>query len=121
MKLKQVSAASWASTEYLFYPLLMILATPFLIRNLGAGPFGLSMLVATMVGSWGVVNFGSSPMITRFIAVHQHGTEPEHLKRIVRFGLGRALAGVFLALILRLKILAFLKKLWSVNKRLLMA
>ena len=97
MKLNQVSAASWASTEYLFYPLLMILATPFLIRNLGAGPFGLWMLVATVVGSWGVINFGSSPMITRFIAMHQHGTEPEHLKRIVRFGLGRALIGGALA------------------------
>lgn len=36
-------------------------------------------------------------MITRFIAMHQHGTEPEHLERIVRFGLGRALIGGALA------------------------
>jgi O-antigen/teichoic acid export membrane protein len=97
MKLHRISAALWATAEYLFYPSLMILATPFLVRNLGAGPFGLWMLVATVVGGWGTVNFGSSTMITRYLAMYQNETELGHIKQIIRFGLGRALIGGTLA------------------------
>ncbi len=97
MTRNRVVAAAWAGAEYLAYPFLMILATPFLIRHLGAGSFGLWMLVASVVGSWGLVNLGSSPMITRYVAMHRDGTELEHAKQIVRFGLGWALIGGGLA------------------------
>lgn len=91
------AAAAWGGAEYLAYPALMILATPYLIRHLGAGPFGLWMLVASVVGSWGLVNFGSSPMITRYVAKHRDSTDLGHAKEIVRFGLGWALIGGGLA------------------------
>lgn len=97
MKLSGAVAAVWAGTEYLAYPFLMILATPFLIRHLGAGHFGLWMLVANVVGSWGLVNLGSALMITRYVAIHRDGAELEQAKQIVRFGLARALIGGGLA------------------------
>lgn len=89
--------AAWAGAEYLAYPLLMFLATPALIRHLGIEAFGLWMLVATLVGSWGLANLGAVPMITRYVAIHRDQNDLDPARQIVRFGLGWSLIGGGLA------------------------
>ncbi len=85
--------AAWAGAEYLAYPFLMFLATPVLIRHLGIEAFGLWMLVATLVGSWGVANLGAVPMITRYVAIHRDQNDLDPARQIVRFGLGWSMLG----------------------------
>jgi O-antigen/teichoic acid export membrane protein len=85
--------AAWASIEYLAYPILMFIATPTLIRHLGIEAFGLWMLVATVVGSWGLANLGGVPMITRYVAIHRDQNDLDSAIQIVRFGLGWSMMG----------------------------
>jgi O-antigen/teichoic acid export membrane protein len=88
-----LGTAVWAGAEYIAYPAMMFLATPFLIRYLGAASFGLWMLVASVVGSWGLVNLGTVPMITRYVAMYQGDPELKIARQVVRVGLGWSLIG----------------------------
>ena len=83
----------WAGTEYLTYPVLIFLATPFLIRYLGIETFGLWMLVVAFVSSWGVVNLGVAPTITRFVAAYRDEVGLSLAKSVVQAGLAWALLG----------------------------
>lgn len=87
----------WAGTEYLTYPVLIFLATPFIIRYLGIETFGLWMLVVAFVSSWGVVNLGVAPTITRFVAVYRDEVGLSQAKSVVQAGLAWALVGGGLA------------------------
>ena len=81
----------------------MFIATPFLIQYLGIETFGLWMLVVAFVSSWGVVNLGVVPTITRFVAVYRDEVGLNQAKSVVKAGLawaflGGGLAGAALAL-----------------------
>jgi O-antigen/teichoic acid export membrane protein len=75
----------------------MFLATPFLIRYLGIETFGLWMLVAAFVSSWGVVNLGVAPTTTRFVAVYRDEVWLSQVKSLIQAGLAWALLGGGLA------------------------
>lgn len=90
---QSVGQAVWAGVEYLAYPVLMFLSTPFLIRHLGVEAFGLWMLVAAIAASWGLANLGVAPMITRYVAMHRDEAGLNTAVQVVRFGLGRSLIG----------------------------
>lgn len=88
----------WAGTEYLTYPALIFFATPFLIRYLGIENFGLWMLVVAIVSSWGLVNLGVAPTITRFVAMYRDEVGMSQAKSVVQAGLAWALLGGGLAM-----------------------
>lgn len=49
---------AWTITDVVSYPLVMILATPFFIRQLGAEQYGLWMLINVIVQTMNALNFG---------------------------------------------------------------
>lgn len=93
----------WAVSEYLIYPALMFIATPIIINSLGVATFGLWMFVASIVGAWGLANFGSAAMITKYVAKCYGKNDVTGLVETIRIGLGIAVVGgciIFFALIL---------------------
>lgn len=100
MKNNNISQASlfWAGTEYLTYPVLIFLATPILFRCLGIENFGLWMLAVTFVSSWGLVNLGVAPTITRYVALYRDEVGMGKAMSVVQAGLAWALLGGGLAM-----------------------
>lgn len=58
----------WGTFEYLFYPLLMLVATPFLLRSLGTEGFGLWMVVMAVTGLGGVAGMGMGAATIAYVA-----------------------------------------------------
>ena len=53
---------AWSSAEYLFFPLLMLFATPMFLKSLGAEQYGRWMLLAALgsMGGWAGLGMGSA-------------------------------------------------------------
>jgi O-antigen/teichoic acid export membrane protein len=62
------SNAGWSVFEYAAYPALMLLATPLLLRALGAEGFGLWAFVTALGGFGGLASLGMGAATTRHIA-----------------------------------------------------
>jgi O-antigen/teichoic acid export membrane protein len=58
----------WSSAEYLFYPLIMLAATPAFLHSLGAEQYGQWMLLITLGGLGGWAGLGMGAATTREVA-----------------------------------------------------
>ena len=90
---KHATNATWASLEYLFYPLLMLVATPVYLRSLGVVHYGLLVLVTTIVSLSAVGGLGMASATVRFVAAHRGAHNPPQVVLIVRQTLTLAILG----------------------------
>lgn len=98
---KGLKNAGWSMIDYLVMPILMILATPFLIHRLGAGSYGIWMLVNGFVGMLGVMGFGLGEATIKYVSHFRAREDMSSVLRVVRstltmYGaLGVLTAGVY--------------------------
>jgi O-antigen/teichoic acid export membrane protein len=85
--------AGWSTVEYLFYPLLMLAATPAYVDRLGAPDYGLWMLVAAITGFGSAANFGMGTATVRFVAACRGRDDPGGVAATVRQTLSIAVGG----------------------------
>ena len=57
--LGRFSSSIWVLSEYGWYPLLLILATPWFLHQLGTEQYGYWMLLTATVSFGGILNFGT--------------------------------------------------------------
>jgi len=92
--LKKLSGSIWLMSEYGWYPLLLILATPWFLHQLGTEQYGYWMLLAATVSFGGVLNFGTGAATIKAVSATVGsnggigGTEP-----VVRASLAIAILG----------------------------
>jgi O-antigen/teichoic acid export membrane protein len=60
--------AGWSSAEYVFYPLLMLAATPVLVACLGTERYGLFMLVNSLASIGGAATLGVGAATIKFVS-----------------------------------------------------
>lgn len=89
-----IGSASWSSAEYLFYPLLMLLATPVLVAHLGTGSYGLLMFVNAVAATGGAANLGMGAATVKFVSACLGGNDTRGAAQAVRMTLFMSLAGV---------------------------
>ena len=91
---------AWAMLEYGWYPLLLLIATPWFLHRLGAGQYGHWMLLLAVVGFGGVLNTGTGAATIKSVSAGIGGAPSTDIERTVRASLTIALAGgISLALI----------------------
>lgn len=88
-----IGNASWATVEYLAYPLLMILATPLLVSRLGIEQYGLWVLVNSFAGMSGVSNLGMGTAVMKFVSARRGQGNNVEAARSVQICLAMSLAG----------------------------
>lgn len=85
--------ASWSTAEYLFYPLLMLAATPVLVGSLGTADFGLLMLTTAIAGMGTAGSLGMGAATIKFVSSAVGRNDREEAVQVIRTTLGLALAG----------------------------
>lgn len=55
-------------SDALIYPVLLLIATPFFISRLGVEDFGYWMLINSVIAGLGVLNFGMSESVIKFVS-----------------------------------------------------
>jgi O-antigen/teichoic acid export membrane protein len=69
--------------EYLAYPIMMFVATPFFLRWLGPVQYGQWILLLTLTGFGGLAGFGMGPSIVKDVAASRVSGDVEGLKKAV--------------------------------------
>jgi O-antigen/teichoic acid export membrane protein len=59
----------WSAAEYVTYPALMLVATPLLLRSLGAQQFGLWSFQTAIIGVGTAINVGTSAAVLRAMSL----------------------------------------------------
>ena len=77
----------WAVAEYLAYPLLMFLATPFLLRTLGQEHYGQWLLLLTFNGFGGLAGLGMGTAVVKEVSEKRGAGDNEAAANAVRSGL----------------------------------
>ena len=63
-----VSSALWNFVESFYYPLLLFVATPVLLRHLGVEQYGVLLFVNAIAGLGGVSNLGTGTAIVKYVS-----------------------------------------------------
>lgn len=85
--------ATWSTAEYLFYPLLMFVATPVLVASLGTADFGLLMLTTAITGVGAAGSLGMGAATIKFVSGAMGRNDRAGAAVVVRTTLTLALAG----------------------------
>jgi O-antigen/teichoic acid export membrane protein len=93
--------ASWSTAEYLFYPVLMLVATPVLVATLGTAGFGLLMLTNAIAGIGTAGSLGMGAATIKFVSSAMGRDDRAGAVRVVRTTLGLMLLGTaFIAIVI---------------------
>ena len=84
-------AANWSA--FLFAVCVSFFLTPVIVRNLGNEAYGVWVLLGSLVGYLGLLDFGVRGAVTRYIAQHHAADSSEESERTVSAGV--ALFGSF--------------------------
>ena len=91
--LKRLASPAWSVLEYGWYPLLVFLSTPYLLRTLGAEKFGLWMLLTATVSFGAVLNVGTGAATIKQVSAGLGRADGGAIERVVRSSLAIALIG----------------------------
>lgn len=91
-------AALWATFEYAWYPLLLLLITPLLLASLGAEQYGQWMLLTATVGVGSLLNTGTGAATIKAVSSRLDASTAHSVDRAIQSSLAIALtAGTILA------------------------
>lgn len=79
--LRKFASPAWAMLEYGSYPLLLFIATPWFLHQLGTGGYGHWMLLTATVGFGGVLNTGTGAATIKAVSAgigRDDGCDIEH-------------------------------------------
>ena len=91
--LKRLASPAWSVLEYGWYPLLVFLSTPYLLRTLGAEKFGLWMLLTATIGFGAVLNVGTGAATIKQVSAGLGRADGGAIERVVRSSLAISLVG----------------------------
>jgi O-antigen/teichoic acid export membrane protein len=91
--LKNLASPAWAMLEYGSYPLLLFIATPWFLHQLGTGGYGHWMLLTATVGFGGVLNAGTGAATIKAISAGIGRNDRADIEHAVRVSLAIALLG----------------------------
>jgi O-antigen/teichoic acid export membrane protein len=74
-------AANWSA--FLFAAAVSFFLSPFIVRNLGNEAYGLWVLLGSLVGYLGLLDFGVRGAVTRYIAQHHARDDSQESTRVV--------------------------------------
>jgi O-antigen/teichoic acid export membrane protein len=88
-----------AIAEYISQPLGMLLASPYLLRHLGASQFGIWVLASAAVYSGNIVSSGFGDAAVKYVAMYRGRNDSAAIARIVRgmISINLVLSGLFAA------------------------
>ena len=94
--IRRLSSSMWMMSEYGWYPLLLIIATPWFLHQLGTEHYGYWMLLMATVSFGGILNFGTGAATIKAVSaiVGKTGTVAG-AESAVRGALAIALLGGF--------------------------
>jgi O-antigen/teichoic acid export membrane protein len=91
----------YGTGEYVALPLILLLATPFLLHRLGLAQFGLWMLASAAVTSSSLISAGFGDGALKYAATYRGGGDRQRLEHTLRVNLTINLAlGALLAILL---------------------
>jgi O-antigen/teichoic acid export membrane protein len=93
LMLKRLASPAWSMLEYGWYPLLVFLSTPYLLRTLGAEKFGLWMLLNATVGFGAFLNVGTGAATIKQVSAGRGRAGGGDIERVVRSSLAISLIG----------------------------
>lgn len=93
MILKKLASPAWAMLEYSSYPLLLFIATPWFLHQLGTAGYGHWMLLTATAGFGGVLNAGTGAATIKAISAGIGRAECGDIEGAVRVSLAIALVG----------------------------
>lgn len=89
----KLSSPAWAMLEYGWYPLLVFIATPYLLYTLGPEKYGHWMLLTATVGFGTVLNIGTGAATIKQISSDRGLASGGNVEGVVRISLAIALVG----------------------------
>lgn len=98
--LGRLTNSTWAVLEYGWYPLLVFIATPWFLRQLGTSLYGHWMLLTAVVGLGGVLNVGTGAATIKVVSASRGRLDNHAINHALRASLGLAtIGGLAMALI----------------------
>lgn len=91
--LKGLAGSAWAMIEYGSYPLLMFIATPWFLHQLGTSGYGHWMLLTATVGFGGVLNTGTGAATIKAISEGIGRAKRDDIEQAIRVSLAIAILG----------------------------
>jgi O-antigen/teichoic acid export membrane protein len=104
--LSRLMQPAWAVMEYGWYPLLVLIATPYFVHTLGPEKYGHWMLLSATVAFGGILSAGTGAAVIKTVSAGLGRAKSEDVERAVRSSLviafvsGGVLAGFILAIFL---------------------
>lgn len=89
----RLSGSVWAILEYAWYPLLVFIATPYLLHTLGSEKYGHWMLLTAVVGFGTIMNVGTGAAAIKLVSVGRGREDGGYVEHIVRASLTIAVVG----------------------------
>ncbi len=90
---RRLTGPFWSVVEYAWYPVLLLLTTPFFLHRLGTEAFGQWALLTATVGFGAFLNIGTGAATVRAIAHGIAADDTPDVEALVRGALAIALAG----------------------------
>lgn len=99
--LSKLSQPTWTVMEYGWYPLVVLISTPYFVHTLGAADYGHWMLLTATVAFGGILNAGTSAAVIKEVAAGCGGHGGTKVEGTVRSALAIAITsgGVFAAIV----------------------
>lgn len=92
-RLKQLASPAWAMIEYGSYPLLLFIATPWFLHQLGTSGYGHWMLLIAAVGFGGALNAGTGAATIKAVSGGIGRAAIADIEHAVRVSLAIAILG----------------------------
>lgn len=90
---KKLASPAWAMLEYGSYPLLLFIATPWFLHQLGTGGYGHWMLLTATVGFGGVLNAGTGAATIKAVSAGIGRSKDRDVEHTVKVSLAVAILG----------------------------
>lgn len=77
----------WSVSDAFLFPMLMLLFSPFFIKKLGIEEFGIWAFINSLIAGLGVLNFGLSDSIIRYVSNYRGNDDSINKDRVANGGL----------------------------------
>lgn len=84
---KKLRNSIWSVSDAFLFPMLMLLFSPFFIKRLGIEEFGIWAFINSMIAGLGVLNFGLSDSIIRYVSKYRGISDDLNKERVANGGL----------------------------------
>lgn len=81
---RNVRNVAYSSADYLLLPILWLISTPLFVSHLGADRFGIWMLVNSIMGVSGIMDFGLTDATIKYVSKYRAQKDETGVIRVIR-------------------------------------